>query len=107
MLTDVEDYCLLGQTTGVTCVVLQVDCDKGVAGTIYEYGAKTLNGGEYVQFQQYAGKHILFVNVASFCGLTATYPGKNSNFSSLLQLACPDHSVMGEGVSVLLGLGNE
>ncbi|KAL1785089.1 zinc finger protein RFP [Sigmodon hispidus] len=56
----------------------RVDCNKGVSGTIYEYGAKTLNGGEYVQFQQYAGKHILFVNVASFCGLTATYPELNT-----------------------------
>ncbi|XP_005369956.1 glutathione peroxidase 6 [Microtus ochrogaster] len=55
----------------------KVDCNKGVNGTIYEYGAKTLDGGEYVQFQQYAGKHVLFVNVASFCGLTATYPELN------------------------------
>ncbi|XP_076429096.1 glutathione peroxidase 6 isoform X1 [Peromyscus maniculatus bairdii] len=63
----------------------KVDCDKGVAGTIYEYGAKTLNGGEYVQFQQYAGKHILFVNVASFCGLTATYPELNTLQEELRQ----------------------
>ncbi|OBS59442.1 hypothetical protein A6R68_09431, partial [Neotoma lepida] len=63
----------------------KVDCNKGVAGTIYEYGAKTLNGGEYVQFQQYAGKHILFVNVASFCGLTATYPELNTLQEELKQ----------------------
>ncbi|XP_005086722.1 glutathione peroxidase 6 [Mesocricetus auratus] len=63
----------------------KVDCNKGVAGTIYEYGAKTLTGGEYVPFQQYAGKHILFVNVASFCGLTATYPELNTLQEELKQ----------------------
>lgn len=88
MLPGVEDYGLLGRTATVACVLLQVDCNKGVNGTIYEYGAKTLDGGEYVQFQQYAGKHVLFVNVASFCGLTATYPGKNSDCNSLSELAC-------------------
>lgn len=88
MLAGVEDYRLLGQTATVACVLLQVDCNKGVNGTIYEYGAKTLDGGEYVQFQQYAGKHVLFVNVASFCGLTATYPGKNSDCNYLSELAC-------------------
>uniref|UniRef100_A0A8C0QUB3 glutathione peroxidase n=1 Tax=Canis lupus dingo TaxID=286419 RepID=A0A8C0QUB3_CANLU len=36
---------------------------NGVMGTIYEYGALTLNSEEYVQFKQYAGKHVLFVNV--------------------------------------------
>lgn len=71
-----------------TCVLLQVDCNKGVTGTVYEYGANTIDGGGFVNFQQYAGKHILFVNVAPFCGLTATYPGKNSNFNSLSALAC-------------------
>lgn len=88
MLAGVEDYRLLGHASSVACVLLQVDCNKGVNGTIYEYGAKTLNGGEYVQFQQYAGKHVLFVNVASFCGLTATYPGKNSDCNSLSEPAC-------------------
>lgn len=88
MLAGVENYHLLGHTTTAACVLLQVDCNKGVNGTIYEYGAKTLDGGEYVQFQRYAGKHVLFVNVASFCGLTATYPGKNSNCNSLSEPAC-------------------
>uniref|UniRef100_A0AAA9TM82 Glutathione peroxidase n=1 Tax=Bos taurus TaxID=9913 RepID=A0AAA9TM82_BOVIN len=43
--------------------VHKVDCYKGVTGTIYEYGALTLNGEEYIQFKQYVGKHVLFVNV--------------------------------------------
>lgn len=44
---------------------------------IYDYGAFTLNGKkEHIQFKQYAGKHVLFVNVATYCGLTAQYPGK-------------------------------
>lgn len=59
-----------------------MDCYKGVTGTIYEYGALTLNGEEYIQFKQYAGKHVLFVNVATYWGLTAQYPGKNSYFNS-------------------------
>lgn len=50
----------------VICVTFQMDCYKGVTGTIYEYGALTLNGEEYIQFKQYAGKHVLFVNVATY-----------------------------------------
>uniref|UniRef100_A0A452RA89 Glutathione peroxidase n=1 Tax=Ursus americanus TaxID=9643 RepID=A0A452RA89_URSAM len=44
---------------------MKMDCYKGVTGTIYEYGALTLNDEEYIQFKQYAGKHVLFVNVAA------------------------------------------
>ena len=50
----------------VIFVTFQVDCYKGVTGTIYEYGALALNGEEYIQFKQYAGKHVLFVNVATY-----------------------------------------
>ena len=60
-----------------------MDCYKDVKGTIYEYDALTLNGKEHVHFKQYAGKHVLFVNVATYCGLTAQYPGKNSEPLSL------------------------
>uniref|UniRef100_A0A182DWH6 glutathione peroxidase n=1 Tax=Homo sapiens TaxID=9606 RepID=A0A182DWH6_HUMAN len=56
----------------------KVDCNKGVTGTIYEYGALTLNGEEYIQFKQFAGKHVLFVNVAAYCGLAAQYPELNA-----------------------------
>ena len=55
-----------------------MDCYKDVKGTIYDYDAFTLNGKEHIQFKQYAGKHVLFVNVATYCGLTAQYPGKSS-----------------------------
>lgn len=42
------------------------DCHGGMSGTIYEYGALTIDGEEYIPFKQYAGKYILFVNVASY-----------------------------------------
>uniref|UniRef100_A0A8D2CX61 Glutathione peroxidase n=1 Tax=Sciurus vulgaris TaxID=55149 RepID=A0A8D2CX61_SCIVU len=57
---------------------MKMDCYKDVKGTIYNYEALTLNGKERIQFKQYAGKHILFVNVATYCGLTAQYPELNA-----------------------------
>ncbi|XDB63306.1 hypothetical protein AB1E18_016636 [Capra hircus] len=56
----------------------KMDCYKDVKGTIYDYDAFTLNGKEHIQFKQYAGKHVLFVNVATYCGLTAQYPELNA-----------------------------
>uniref|UniRef100_A0A8C6GNP7 Glutathione peroxidase n=1 Tax=Mus spicilegus TaxID=10103 RepID=A0A8C6GNP7_MUSSI len=50
----------------------KTDCHGGMSGTIYEYGALTIDGEEYIPFKQYAGKYILFVNVASY-GLTDQY----------------------------------
>uniref|UniRef100_A0A2K5Q1L4 Glutathione peroxidase n=1 Tax=Cebus imitator TaxID=2715852 RepID=A0A2K5Q1L4_CEBIM len=50
----------------------KVDCHGGMSGTIYEYGALTISGEEYVPFKQFAGKYLLFVNVASY-GLTGQY----------------------------------
>ncbi|CAO2643127.1 Glutathione peroxidase 3 [Lemmus lemmus] len=44
----------------------KTDCHRGVSGTIYEYGALTIDGEEYIPFKQYAGKYVLFVNVASY-----------------------------------------
>ncbi|XP_073745649.1 glutathione peroxidase 6 isoform X2 [Callorhinus ursinus] len=55
-----------------------MDCYKGVTGTIYEYGALSLNEEEHIPFKRYAGKHVLFVNVATYCGLTAQYPELNA-----------------------------
>ncbi|NXW12391.1 GPX3 peroxidase, partial [Circaetus pectoralis] len=40
----------------------QVKCYNSVQGTIYDYGALTLDGDEYVPFRNYAGKMVLFVN---------------------------------------------
>uniref|UniRef100_I3MPQ1 Glutathione peroxidase n=1 Tax=Ictidomys tridecemlineatus TaxID=43179 RepID=I3MPQ1_ICTTR len=34
--------------------MVKMDCNKGVTGTIYEYGALTLSGEEYIQFKKYA-----------------------------------------------------
>ncbi|MCQ7618863.1 hypothetical protein NP202_23900, partial [Salmonella enterica] len=44
----------------------KTDCHGGMSGTIYEYGALTIDGQEYIPFKQYAGKYVLFVNVASY-----------------------------------------
>ncbi|XP_036044941.1 epididymal secretory glutathione peroxidase isoform X2 [Onychomys torridus] len=54
---------------------MKMNCYKDVKGTIYDYEALALNGKERIQFKQYAGKHVLFVNVATYCGLTIQYPG--------------------------------
>ncbi|XP_003272045.1 epididymal secretory glutathione peroxidase isoform X2 [Nomascus leucogenys] len=54
---------------------MKMDCHKDEKATIYDYEAIALNKNEYVSFKQYVGKHILFVNVATYCGLTAQYPG--------------------------------
>uniref|UniRef100_A0A674I852 glutathione peroxidase n=1 Tax=Terrapene triunguis TaxID=2587831 RepID=A0A674I852_9SAUR len=43
--------------------VFQVDCYNSVEGTIYKYGALTIDGQEYIPFGKYKGKMILFVNV--------------------------------------------
>uniref|UniRef100_A0A8C5ZK15 glutathione peroxidase n=1 Tax=Marmota marmota marmota TaxID=9994 RepID=A0A8C5ZK15_MARMA len=40
----------------------KTDCHGGMSGTIYEYGALTIDGEEYIPFKQYSGKYILFVN---------------------------------------------
>ncbi|XP_004387140.1 epididymal secretory glutathione peroxidase isoform X2 [Trichechus manatus latirostris] len=54
---------------------MKMNCYKDVKGTIYDYSALTLNGREHIRFKKYVGKHVLFVNVATYCGLTAQYPG--------------------------------
>ncbi|NWR57436.1 GPX3 peroxidase, partial [Bucorvus abyssinicus] len=40
----------------------KVKCYDSVQGTIYDYGALTLDGDEYIPFKKYAGKMVLFVN---------------------------------------------
>ncbi|XP_060046865.1 epididymal secretory glutathione peroxidase [Erinaceus europaeus] len=52
---------------------IHMDCYKDIKGSIYDYDALTLNGKERIQFKQYASKHVLFVNVATYCGLTTQY----------------------------------
>uniref|UniRef100_A0A3Q3B5G5 Uncharacterized protein n=1 Tax=Kryptolebias marmoratus TaxID=37003 RepID=A0A3Q3B5G5_KRYMA len=41
-------------------------CDSSADGTIYKYHAKTLNGSHTVNFTDYTGKCVLFVNVATY-----------------------------------------
>ncbi|KFO28186.1 epididymal secretory glutathione peroxidase isoform X1 [Fukomys damarensis] len=57
---------------------MKMDCYKDVKGTIFSHEAITLPRRKRVQFSQYAGKHVLFVNVATYCGLTAQYPELNA-----------------------------
>ncbi|NXU93833.1 GPX3 peroxidase, partial [Xiphorhynchus elegans] len=40
----------------------KVDCYKSVKDTIYNYGAMTIDGDEYIPFERYKGKTVLFVN---------------------------------------------
>lgn len=47
-------------------LVPQVDCYHSVKDTIYSYGALTLDGEEYIPFERYRGKTVLFVNVATY-----------------------------------------
>jgi len=51
-------------------------CNPGVGDSIHKYGAKTINGTQYIPFSHYAGKHVLIVNVATYWGLTFQYVGK-------------------------------
>ncbi|XP_069349715.1 epididymal secretory glutathione peroxidase isoform X3 [Eulemur rufifrons] len=57
---------------------VKMDCYKDVKGTIFDYEAFAINGNEHIQFNRYVGKHVLFVNVATYCGLTAQYPELNA-----------------------------
>uniref|UniRef100_G3TLJ5 Glutathione peroxidase n=1 Tax=Loxodonta africana TaxID=9785 RepID=G3TLJ5_LOXAF len=57
----------------------KTDCHGGMSGTIYEYGALTIDGEEYIPFKQYAGKYILFVNVASYAPSLPSLPDTELN----------------------------
>lgn len=43
--------------------------------SIYDYQIKALNSDKIIDFQQFKGKKILLVNVASRCGFTYQYEG--------------------------------
>ncbi|XP_069349714.1 epididymal secretory glutathione peroxidase isoform X2 [Eulemur rufifrons] len=62
---------------------VKMDCYKDVKGTIFDYEAFAINGNEHIQFNRYVGKHVLFVNVATYCGLTAQYPGTSAQGEDL------------------------
>lgn len=44
----------------------KVECYHSVKGTIYSHGAQILDGEEYIPFERYRGKTVLFVNVATY-----------------------------------------
>ncbi|NXF03837.1 GPX3 peroxidase, partial [Smithornis capensis] len=43
----------------------KVNCYESVKDTIYNYGAMTIDGDEFIPFERYRGKTVLFVNVAT------------------------------------------
>uniref|UniRef100_A0A3P9IYI1 Glutathione peroxidase n=1 Tax=Oryzias latipes TaxID=8090 RepID=A0A3P9IYI1_ORYLA len=45
---------------------VSLKCDSFTDGSIYKYHAKTLNGSQTVNFSDYIGKSVLFVNVATY-----------------------------------------
>ncbi|NXM78397.1 GPX3 peroxidase, partial [Serilophus lunatus] len=51
----------------------KVNCYNSVKGTIYDYGAMTIDGEEYIPFERYNGKTVLFVNVATYSNQTLQY----------------------------------
>uniref|UniRef100_A0AAQ6IT80 glutathione peroxidase n=1 Tax=Anabas testudineus TaxID=64144 RepID=A0AAQ6IT80_ANATE len=64
----VENALLQPVKQEITCFDLSLysqRCDSSVDGTIYKYHARTLNGSSTVNFSDYTGKSVLFVNVAT------------------------------------------
>lgn len=59
----------------ILCLYPQ-QCKSPAEGTIYRYSAKTLNGSHTVKFCDYEGQTVLFVNTATYWGLTHQYVGK-------------------------------
>lgn len=53
------------------------NCDSKTPGTIYDYRVQVLNGEPIVDFNEFRGKPILFVNVATYWGFTYQYKGEN------------------------------
>lgn len=72
----------VGQLREITCFELFLypqQCESSTDGTIYKYKAKTLNGSHTVNFSDYTGKSVLFINVATYWGYTFQYVGKNQH----------------------------
>uniref|UniRef100_A0A8C5RGK2 Uncharacterized protein n=1 Tax=Laticauda laticaudata TaxID=8630 RepID=A0A8C5RGK2_LATLA len=74
-MSDKCDFCLSNSCYLISVVQEQfiqtkrikkfVDCYDSVKGSAHDYGALSLTG-EYITFQNYVGKYILFVNVATY-----------------------------------------
>ncbi|TNM98794.1 hypothetical protein fugu_013358 [Takifugu bimaculatus] len=56
---------LLGSCSSLE-VPLKQFCDPTTNGTIYDYSAQVLNGPLKVDFSDFRGKFVLFVNVATY-----------------------------------------
>lgn len=51
-------------------------CDSTTNGTIYDYSAQVLNRPLNVDFNDFRGKFVLFVNVATYWSYTYQYKGE-------------------------------
>lgn len=61
-------YCCVAETlNGLTNLYLidQV-CDSTIPGTIYDYKAQVLDDEQCVDFSDFRGKPVLFINVATY-----------------------------------------
>ena len=74
---NIDVGCCPAETSNLLWSVWYIQqCDSAADDTIYKYKAKTLNGSCTVNFSGYTGKTVLFVNVATYWGLTYQYVGK-------------------------------
>lgn len=51
-------------------------CDSTTPGTIYDYRAQVPDEDRCVDFSEFRGKPVLFVNVATYWRYTSQYKGK-------------------------------
>ncbi|NXY59062.1 GPX3 peroxidase, partial [Callaeas wilsoni] len=75
----------------------KVDCYHSVKDTIYSYGAVTLDGDEYIPFERYRGKTVLFVNVWR----CARSPANTPRLSLHAELNALQDDLRNQGVVVL------
>lgn len=60
-------HCGAADCEEITCCDPSVQqCESPTDGTIYKYQAKTLNGSHTVNFSDFAGQSVLFINVATY-----------------------------------------
>lgn len=52
-------------TPGLAEVISRRTCGE-VAGDFYQFSAKTLNGSNLIEFEEYRGKVVLVANVATY-----------------------------------------
>ena len=68
--------------------------------TIYQFKIKAINNQEIIDFNDFAGKKILLVNVASKCGFTYQYEGLESLYQKykdkLIVIGFPCNQFLGQ-----------